>query len=239
MVSDIPPGLASTQAFNVLIEDIKKTLDEMEACRPYFTYESLIAEVVFLLFLFIGNVTFKLWDSKIKHKEIIERTKFITKYLEDCSKISKWDEKNYPNLCSPLSPSIVLQPTLRDGKLVNVPWALLVRGDCVQLRPGQPIPAKCRSYQDNEEDVKNFEYNEVYSPSPDKNPAVDIRQCEPLQHIYCVLEETPYIRNLKVFVQKSCKRPTSSVEKERYLLFIMTMEHFGIPIAVVSFQNLL
>ena len=47
-----------------------------------FRYESLIAEVVFLLFLFIGNVTFKLWDSKIKHKEIIERTKFITKYLE-------------------------------------------------------------------------------------------------------------------------------------------------------------
>ncbi len=46
---------------------------------------------------------------------------------------------------SPQSPSISLQPTVRDGAIVNVPWALLVRGDVVVLRPGQSAPALCRN----------------------------------------------------------------------------------------------
>ncbi len=30
----------------------------------------------------------------------------------------------------------------RDGKLVNMPWALLVKGDTVLLKPGQISPAR-------------------------------------------------------------------------------------------------
>lgn len=40
----------------------------------------------------------------------------------------------------PYSPSVTLQWTQRDGVLVNLPWALLVKGDIVLLKPGQTSP---------------------------------------------------------------------------------------------------
>lgn len=40
----------------------------------------------------------------------------------------------------PFSPSVTLQWTQRDGLLVNLPWALLVKGDIVLLKPGQTSP---------------------------------------------------------------------------------------------------
>lgn len=40
----------------------------------------------------------------------------------------------------PFSPSVTLQWTQRDGLLVNLPWALLVKGDIVHLKPGQTSP---------------------------------------------------------------------------------------------------
>lgn len=40
----------------------------------------------------------------------------------------------------PYSPSVTLQWTHRDGVLVNLPWALLVKGDVVLLKPGQTSP---------------------------------------------------------------------------------------------------
>lgn len=51
-----------------------------------------------------------------------------------------WKKDNYPHLCMPYSPSVTLQWTQRDGVLVNLPWALLVKGDIVLLKPGQTSP---------------------------------------------------------------------------------------------------
>lgn len=42
-----------------------------------------------------------------------------------------WKPENYPNLFTPFSPCITLQWTYRDGKLVNLPWALLVKDDII------------------------------------------------------------------------------------------------------------
>jgi len=42
----------------------------------------------------------------------------------------------------PYSPSVTLQWTQRDGVLVNLPWALLVKGDIVLLKPGQTSPCQ-------------------------------------------------------------------------------------------------
>jgi hypothetical protein len=42
----------------------------------------------------------------------------------------------------PFSPSVTLQWTQRDGVLVNLPWALLVKGDIVLLKPGQTSPCR-------------------------------------------------------------------------------------------------
>ena len=48
-----------------------------------------------------------------------------------------WLPTNYPHLHTPLSSSVVLQWTLRNGSLVNLPWALLVEGDVILIKPGQ------------------------------------------------------------------------------------------------------
>ena len=39
-------------------------------------------------------------------------------------------------LHTPLSASVVLQWTIRDGHKVNLPWALLVKDDLIYLKPG-------------------------------------------------------------------------------------------------------
>ena len=48
-----------------------------------------------------------------------------------------WQPLNYPHLHTPEAASIVLQWTLRDGAHVNLPWALLVKGDIIMVKPGQ------------------------------------------------------------------------------------------------------
>lgn len=57
-----------------------------------------------------------------------------------------WKAENYPHLCSPLSPCITLQWTYRDGHLVNLPWALLVAGDIIVIKPSQQSPGFCTPY---------------------------------------------------------------------------------------------
>lgn len=63
----------------------------------------------------------------------------------------RWKPENYPHLCSPQSPCLTLQWTYRDGEIVNLPWALLVAGDIIVMKPGQQAPGYCISY-----DVCNY-----------------------------------------------------------------------------------
>lgn len=63
--------------------------------------------------------------------------------LSDIATEVSWTEKNYPDLCMPISPCITLQWCFRDGKLVNLPWSLLVPGDVILLQPSQKIVAEC------------------------------------------------------------------------------------------------
>lgn len=52
-----------------------------------------------------------------------------------------WSPDQYPNLFTPNSPAVSLQWTIRDGKILNLPTALLAKGDVIILRPGQLAPA--------------------------------------------------------------------------------------------------
>jgi hypothetical protein len=61
----------------------------------------------------------------------------------DATSSCYWLPENYPHLCSPFSPCITLQWTYRDGHLINLPWALLVTGDVILIRPGQQVPGNC------------------------------------------------------------------------------------------------
>lgn len=65
------------------------------------------------------------------------------KYFTVAEETCVWETVNFPNLCSPLSPCLTLQWTYRDGHLVNLPWALLVAGDVILVKPGQHAPGFC------------------------------------------------------------------------------------------------
>ena len=66
------------------------------------------------------------------------RISFIADQLSDMKPdAAAWIPQNYPHLHTPLSSSVVLQWTLRNGSLVNLPWALLVEGDVILIKPGQ------------------------------------------------------------------------------------------------------
>lgn len=64
-------------------------------------------------------------------------------YISAASYLCHWNAENYPHLCSPLSPCITLQWTYREGQIVNLPWALLVAGDIIVIKPGQQVPGYC------------------------------------------------------------------------------------------------
>lgn len=61
----------------------------------------------------------------------------------------QWNPENYPHLCSPLSPCLTLQWTYRDGRIINLPWALLVASDIIVIKPGQQAPGYCVPYDVN------------------------------------------------------------------------------------------
>lgn len=55
---------------------------------------------------------------------VIDKVKKELNFIE-------WKPEHYPNLYTPYSPCITLQWTYRDGKLVNLPWSLLVKDDII------------------------------------------------------------------------------------------------------------
>jgi len=73
------------------------------------------------------------------------RVEWILDFLNEWKEKCDWKPEHYPHIHSPQSPSITLQATIRDGNVVNLPWALLVQGDVIILRPGQPAPGRCHN----------------------------------------------------------------------------------------------
>lgn len=83
-------------------------------------------------------------ENSLRRTEMHRKIRLILNDISLAKTLSKdWIPDNYPNLCCPLSPCVALQWTYRDGKIVNLPWALLVRGDFIVIRPGQIAPGLC------------------------------------------------------------------------------------------------
>lgn len=93
----------------------------------YATYYYLSA--TFLLCILIGTTILVIRENNLRRTEIHRKTQTILEEIELAKVLCKnWTSENYPNLCCPLSPCVTLQWTYRDGIIVNLPWALLVRG---------------------------------------------------------------------------------------------------------------
>lgn len=105
----------------------------------------LLWEALFILVLTTLNVLFSCWDTRLRQTEMRTRVEWLHQFLNEWGSKCEWGPEIYPHIHSPQSPSITLQPTLRDGNVVNLPWALLVKGDVIVLRPGQPAPGRCKN----------------------------------------------------------------------------------------------
>ena len=109
--------------------------------------QSLLPEALILFVIGVLNLIFSCWNTGLRQSEMRTRVKWVQQFLNEWRGKCDWKSENYPHLHSPQSPSITLQPAIRDGKMVNLPWALLVKGDVIILRPGQSAPGRCRSLQ--------------------------------------------------------------------------------------------
>ena len=178
------------------------------------------------------NVSFLWWDDQLRRTEMRTRTRWILDFLQDVRKKCQWRPEHYPHIHSPPSPSITLQPTIRDGDIVNLPWALLVKGDIIILRPGQTAPGRCRSIEDEN---MVLECEEIFAPAneDDLDSFSSPRMRKPFKCLYCVLEETPFINSLKIVLKEALNRPNSVFQKEKYLIFTICLEHVASPVFLV------
>ena len=80
-----------------------------------------------LLLLVAANVALSCYDSYLRGVEMFSRARLVLAKLDDASERARWEPASYPHLHTPPVDSIILEWTFRDGGLVNLPWALLVR----------------------------------------------------------------------------------------------------------------
>ena len=176
--------------------------------------------------------------------QLFNFTKFLISYLfflksQFCFSPSAngvyWSQENYPHLHTPLSASVVLQWTIRDGHKVNLPWALLVKDDLIYLKPGQTVPGRCHSVQDptvivNKGEILHLQtetgthHSQDYvSPIPEFKPPVEPQLFR--------LDETPYMSIAQDLLDRHLlDRPTSRLTKYQHLFFVQILTQVLGPI---------
>lgn len=101
-------------------------------------------------------------ENTLRRSEIHRKVRSVVAEIRMAAILcQKWTPENYPNLCCPLSPCVTLQWTYRDGRIVNLPWALLIKGDTIIMRPGQVAPGPCEQLNGKH----SFEGGETYGLS--------------------------------------------------------------------------
>lgn len=97
-----------------------------------------------VLFILLATIILVIHESYLRRTEIFRKVRLIINEIELAQILSRdWTTSNYPNVSNPMSPCVTLQWCYRDGKIVNLPWALLVKNDVIVIRPGQAAPGNC------------------------------------------------------------------------------------------------
>lgn len=105
--------------------------------KHYFT-------AICVLFILLATIILVIYESYLRRTEIFRKVRLIINEIQLAQTLSRdWTPLNYPNVSNPMSPCVTLQWTYRDGKIVNLPWALLVKNDVIVIRPGQSAPGDC------------------------------------------------------------------------------------------------
>lgn len=155
-------------------------------------------------------------ENNLRRTEIYRKTRLILEdlHLAAIELSTDWQACNYPHICCPVSPCVSLQWTYRDGVIVNLPWALLVKGDYIVLRPGHITPGPCSEINGR----KSFNAHEIYGVAHGAEPPMKPIARSPLPDMVCCLESTPYLGNLKLILENCSKRPPTIYNQQRYLV---------------------
>ncbi|XP_055841697.1 transmembrane protein 94 isoform X1 [Episyrphus balteatus] len=164
-------------------------------------------------------------ENNLRRTEIFRKTRKVLNEIKLAEEelCAEWEPKNYPHVCCPISPCVSLQWTYRDGVIVNLPWALLVKGDHIVLRPGHTTPGPCCEL----EGKKTFKANDLYGVAQFQEPPLKPLARTPLPDIICCLENTPFLENLKIILEDSLKRPPTIYNQQRYLLATKYIQQWG------------
>ncbi|XP_072155189.1 transmembrane protein 94 [Bemisia tabaci] len=206
----------------------------------------VIADASLIITLAAVNLLYNMWDIKLKSDEIYKRTEFILSEIKETHDKTEWKAENYPPLYTPVSPCITLQWVYRDGRLVTLPWALLVAGDTVLIRPGQVVPGNCIKYLNDKADTEDQEpselkFGETYAPIPTSSTIGQLicrkpNACKPVNNIAYTLTETPYLRNLRTCLSDHPNRPITVFERKRYQFLTIFVQLLILPsILIVIF----
>ncbi|KAG9509071.1 Transmembrane protein 94 [Fragariocoptes setiger] len=107
-----------------------------------------------LLMLLLFNLTVNMWDTRLRHQELLMKAERMLDLIYMCSRnrrlLRRWRQYSQQSakpshLFVPQSPCIHRQMTYRDGSCVNLPVYLLVKGDIIRMNPGDTAPGDCIS----------------------------------------------------------------------------------------------
>lgn len=190
----------------------------------------LLWEAFFLFTILFVNFLVAFNEEYLRRNEIPHRVRKVLETLDEAIENSKWKENHYPHLCAPYSPCVILQWTYRDSTIVNLPWALLVEGDIIVLRPGQEVPGHCQGLQPDDPELF---FGQIFQPStPQKESFSAPRVRTPHQNKAYKMCETPYLKNLKLALEHATLRPVTVFEKQRYLCTVKIMEGIVLPMVI-------
>lgn len=176
---------------------------------------------VMLFCIMLSTIYLQMRENLLKKTEMFRKVRSVLDDIESATLLCEdWDNasnnSNFPHIYSPLSPCVSLQWTYRNGHVINLPWALLVRGDHIIIRPGQAAPEECTEMSGK----FKFMSGETYRLNTQRDAPMKPTARSPLPDLVCVLDKTPFIENLKTALNNFIKRPPTIFDQQRDLVSI-------------------
>ena len=227
-----------TQVFSVsqgLLVLCLYTFGILAICLKWEILQNDIVNFAFLIFvpiLLAVNIKVSTRLSGSRKRDIVIRCCRVLQKLETLSKHVSWTSRYFPHLQTPSSPCVSLQWTLRDGKLVNLPWSLLVEGDVIMMHPGQFAPGVCRSQEGRDEMFPG----DIFVPPKATVPEMSGPRLLPPVEMKCfVMQETPYIRNLQDAFKAAEVNRFDPFDREFDLVIRQLLQQKVLPAAIALY----
>ena len=214
------------------------------SCRSLFRLTSLVYSILLVLALIatrnsfpelvsasimltltILNLALSGWESQRRRVEIFRKAENMTKLVKRALDSPEWLPSHYPHPQTPDSASLVLQLTVRDGVRVNLPWALLVAGDLVLLRPGHCAPARCTRQGGH----LVLDRGQTVPCPEESGDSAGTGQAQQF-----VLLQTPFLEQLELVLERANQKPLSVLVKQRHFLISSMLEYITTPVVLAT-----